>query len=89
MSRGGPGRARHIGPLLTVLGAVGGSGVSGGWGGVVMVGEAVMPGVARLIGAVAAGGTRVPSGGVPVTMSTGVDVAVEVRVAVADGVDGA
>jgi hypothetical protein len=60
-----------------------------GLGVVVMVGEAVMPGVAWLIGAVAVGGTRVPSGGVPVTMSTGVDVAVEVRVAVADGVDGA
>jgi hypothetical protein len=60
-----------------------------GLGVVVMVGEAVMPGVARLIGAVAVGGTRVPSGGVPVTLSTGVDVAVEVRVAVADGVDGA
>jgi hypothetical protein len=72
--------------LLTVLGAVGGSGVIGGLG-VVMVGEAVMPGVTWLISAVAVGGTRVPCGAVPVTTSTGVDVAVEVHVAVGDGVD--
>jgi hypothetical protein len=32
-----------MGPLLTVLGAVGGSGVIGGLGVVVMVGEAVVP----------------------------------------------
>jgi hypothetical protein len=41
-----------------------------------------------LIGAIAAGGTHVPCG-VPVTTSPGVDVAVEVRIAVGDGVDGA